>query len=245
MVWSQIERRKIIEIQPDIHNAEISKCLGKKWKTLSAREREPFVREAERLRLLHQQEYPDYKYRPRKKNRSAQQSPYDIMMRREQARRILESGDWGTPGPSHSNSGSSGNSSGTADQGGRLHTRLTIDSRFKSDHLSGAVHFTPLNGSHQRPQQQVITTTTKTTAFVDFHPHPHYHGHFSVSTPAASPVASGSGSPGSPESQSLYDEANNNNSSSSNSNNSFNFQMAAMFDASATAAVITPVKQVN
>jgi transcription factor SOX4/11/12 (SOX group C) len=67
MVWSQIERRKICEIQPDMHNAEISKRLGKRWKTLSEEERQPYISEAERLRQLHMQEYPDYKYRPRKK----------------------------------------------------------------------------------------------------------------------------------------------------------------------------------
>lgn len=67
MVWSQIERRKICEVQPDMHNAEISKRLGKRWKTLSDEERQPFIDEAEKLRLLHMQEYPDYKYRPRKK----------------------------------------------------------------------------------------------------------------------------------------------------------------------------------
>merc|ERR1712071_666389 len=67
MVWSQIERRKICEIQPDMHNAEISKRLGKRWKTLSEDERSPYIQEAERLRQLHMQEYPDYKYRPRKK----------------------------------------------------------------------------------------------------------------------------------------------------------------------------------
>jgi transcription factor SOX4/11/12 (SOX group C) len=67
MVWSQIERRKISEIQPDMHNAEISKRLGKRWKLLTDPERQPYIEEAERLRLLHMQEYPDYKYRPRKK----------------------------------------------------------------------------------------------------------------------------------------------------------------------------------
>ncbi|BES91256.1 HMG (high mobility group) box [Nesidiocoris tenuis] len=67
MVWSQIERRKICERQPDMHNAEISKHLGKVWKTLSESERKPFIEEAERLRLMHLQQYPDYKYRPRKK----------------------------------------------------------------------------------------------------------------------------------------------------------------------------------
>ena len=67
MVWSQLERRKIINRNPDSHNAEISKNLGKTWRTLSEEERQPFIDEAERLRLLHQKEYPDYKYKPKKK----------------------------------------------------------------------------------------------------------------------------------------------------------------------------------
>lgn len=66
-VWSQIERRKIIEKTPDIHNAEISKQLGKRWRSLSSTERQPFVDESERLRVLHHQQYPDYKYKPKKK----------------------------------------------------------------------------------------------------------------------------------------------------------------------------------
>lgn len=67
MVWSQIERRKICEQTPEMHNAEISKRLGRRWKLLTDIERQPFIDEAERLRQLHMQEYPDYKYRPRKK----------------------------------------------------------------------------------------------------------------------------------------------------------------------------------
>ncbi|KAG8187071.1 hypothetical protein JTE90_016169 [Oedothorax gibbosus] len=69
MVWSQIERRRICEEQPEMHNAEISKRLGKMWRMLSDTERKPYVDEAERLRVLHIQQYPDYKYRPRKKSR--------------------------------------------------------------------------------------------------------------------------------------------------------------------------------
>lgn len=68
MVWSQMRRRAITEHAPDMHNAEISKRLGAIWKTLSDTERQPFVEEAEKLRLFHLQEYPDYKYRPKKKN---------------------------------------------------------------------------------------------------------------------------------------------------------------------------------
>ncbi|KAH0954970.1 hypothetical protein HN011_001597 [Eciton burchellii] len=71
MVWSQMERRKICEVQPDLHNAEISKRLGKLWKLLTDAEKQPFIEEAERLRQLHMKEYPNYKYRPRKKKPTA------------------------------------------------------------------------------------------------------------------------------------------------------------------------------
>lgn len=67
MVWSQIERRKICERQPDMHNAEISKQLGVLWKTLSDVHKRPFIEEAEKLRLMHLKEYPNYKYKPRKR----------------------------------------------------------------------------------------------------------------------------------------------------------------------------------
>nr|QHA34273.1 SRY-box 11a variant 1 [autotetraploid Carassius auratus red var. x Megalobrama amblycephala] len=67
MVWSKIERRKIMEQSPDMHNAEISKRLGKRWKMLKDSVKIPFIREAERLRLKHMADYPDYKYRPKKK----------------------------------------------------------------------------------------------------------------------------------------------------------------------------------
>ncbi len=72
MVWSQLERRKIVEVTPDKHNAEISKELGRRWKLLSETDRQPYIEEAERLRTLHQKEYPDYKYKPRKKLKSAE-----------------------------------------------------------------------------------------------------------------------------------------------------------------------------
>ncbi|XP_020490211.1 transcription factor SOX-4b [Labrus bergylta] len=75
MVWSQIERRKIMEQSPDMHNAEISKRLGKRWKMLRDSDKIPFIREAERLRLKHMADYPDYKYRPRKKVKSSASKP--------------------------------------------------------------------------------------------------------------------------------------------------------------------------
>lgn len=74
MVWSQIKRRIICEKTPDMHNAEISKNLGMQWKKLTEDEKQPFVQEAERLRKLHLQEYPDYKYRPKKKQPKSQKT---------------------------------------------------------------------------------------------------------------------------------------------------------------------------
>ncbi|KAK7083571.1 high mobility group [Halocaridina rubra] len=72
MVWSQMERREIVKYAPDMHNAEISKQLGRRWKLLSEEQRRPYRDEAERLKELHLREYPDYKYRPRKKGQKAQ-----------------------------------------------------------------------------------------------------------------------------------------------------------------------------
>lgn len=50
-----------------MHNAVISKSLGARWKLLTEEQKQPYIAEAERLRRLHSQEYPDYKYRPKKK----------------------------------------------------------------------------------------------------------------------------------------------------------------------------------
>ena len=67
MVWAQLERRKMTLEYPDMHNAEISRRLGKLWRTLPDGEKQPYVEESERLRVLHMKQYPDYKYRPRKR----------------------------------------------------------------------------------------------------------------------------------------------------------------------------------
>lgn len=75
MVWSQIERRQVLRLQPELHNADISRRLGARWQQLTSAERRPFVEEAAQLRKLHTIEFPDYKYRPRKKTMPSQKQP--------------------------------------------------------------------------------------------------------------------------------------------------------------------------
>lgn len=61
MVWAQAARRKLADQYPQLHNAELSKTLGKLWRILSDEEKLPFIDEAERLRNAHKKQHPDYK----------------------------------------------------------------------------------------------------------------------------------------------------------------------------------------
>lgn len=91
MVFSQIERRKMVQLAPHLPNADISKsvrreklrpvsfeslhdrysrCCGAKWKRMSLRERQPYMEESERLKHLHARQYPTYKVSSRSKKTS-------------------------------------------------------------------------------------------------------------------------------------------------------------------------------
>ncbi|XP_050080578.1 uncharacterized protein LOC126568178 [Anopheles maculipalpis] len=67
MVWAQAARREMAQQQPRLQNSEISKDLGKIWKSLTDDDKQPFVEQAEKLRLAHKSQHPYYKYQPRRK----------------------------------------------------------------------------------------------------------------------------------------------------------------------------------
>uniref|UniRef100_A0A8C2RGE8 Transcription factor SOX-9 n=1 Tax=Capra hircus TaxID=9925 RepID=A0A8C2RGE8_CAPHI len=65
MVWAQAARRKLADQYP-CHLAEsLTEFLG--CSLLNESEKRPFVEEAERLRVQHKKDHPDYKYQPRRR----------------------------------------------------------------------------------------------------------------------------------------------------------------------------------
>ncbi|XP_013398569.1 transcription factor SOX-4-like [Lingula anatina] len=176
MVWSQIERRKISEVAPDMHNAEISKRLGKRWKMLNDVERQPFIEEAERLRLLHMQEYPDYKYRPRKKVKPNPKS--------ETSGKVVKSTSSGKksdrlkskhPGAVRSSFTSSNSSDSSELNNNRLKLKLTIDKKFKDNIRESkyvpvsACQLTPPAKVPSSPSSELPATPESTSFYEDMY----------------------------------------------------------------------------
>ncbi|XP_015116832.1 transcription factor SOX-10 [Diachasma alloeum] len=85
MVWAQAARRRLADQYPQLHNAELSKTLGKLWRLLSDNDKKPFIEEADKLRVAHKREHPDYKYQPRRRKQNGPSSGPDNSPARNQS----------------------------------------------------------------------------------------------------------------------------------------------------------------
>jgi len=208
MVFSHYERKKIIEVQPDIHNAEISKRLGKKWKELSDSEKHPYIQEAERLRLLHLQEYPGYKYQPKKKLKvtppksfidtqmeNREKSPLRKTAKSSERHTFKLQGTFG--GNSFVNSRLKLSNRSTPINTSNLSLKLTIDSKFKASIKNSKSKLIPVSGfvsNSTSPSTTPLSTTPIPT------PSPSYSGSSSPGVPTTPDL------PASPDSSSFYED---------------------------------------
>ncbi|XP_023149640.2 transcription factor SOX-13-like isoform X1 [Amphiprion ocellaris] len=67
MVWAHIHRRALFQARPNAALADISAQLGSEWSKLSKQQRRPYFEVADKLRVKHQEQFPDYMYCPKKK----------------------------------------------------------------------------------------------------------------------------------------------------------------------------------
>ena len=58
MVWARINRPALSRVSPQATNADISIQLGNEWSRMSEEQKNPYFQEAQRLKNVHQQQFP-------------------------------------------------------------------------------------------------------------------------------------------------------------------------------------------
>ena len=222
MVFSHYQRRQIVEAQPDIHNAEISKRLGREWKEMREAAKLPYIQEAERLRDLHLREYPGYKYQPKKKPKgpASPKSFMESQMKTATGSGLVKATKPGTVYRLNNVFGSNSwvnqrlpLSTRTAPiNTSNLKLKLTIDSKFKAKMARSAQRLIPMSrlatsaaAGGSRTNQRTLSSSSSTCST----PSPVS----SVPSPAGLSTSSSPGvpstpemMPGSPDSGSFYDD---------------------------------------
>ena len=69
MLYSQTARKVMAKAYPTLSYRKLSKVLGKIWKLMDPEEKKPFIEEAERIRILHKQQHPNFKFNTNQKPR--------------------------------------------------------------------------------------------------------------------------------------------------------------------------------
>eukprot|EP00117_Sycon_ciliatum_P042431 scpid41776/ scgid0079/ Transcription factor SOX-7 len=70
LAFAKEKRKELAADNPKMHNSAISKILGKMWKQLSHEDQEKYAVVAKELRHEHMRKHPDYKYKPKRKNKA-------------------------------------------------------------------------------------------------------------------------------------------------------------------------------
>ncbi|KAI8384348.1 high mobility group box domain-containing protein, partial [Radiomyces spectabilis] len=60
LLWSQEFRHKLKELEPDLNPRDVAKAMGEKWKSMTEKEKEPYVKRAEKEKARYEQEMSEY-----------------------------------------------------------------------------------------------------------------------------------------------------------------------------------------
>ncbi|KAI9869479.1 MAG: hypothetical protein M1813_000268 [Trichoglossum hirsutum] len=69
ILFRQHHHAAVVAQHPGLSNPEISKIIGEQWRDIPAPEKNQWKNLAEEEKFRHQQQYPDYKYQPRRNSR--------------------------------------------------------------------------------------------------------------------------------------------------------------------------------